>query len=130
MVTLTRRLPALLLMLALSADHAALCASWMETREPRPDTGSCPMHQADSPDQSSSGTVGKSGADICCAASEPDDRAPSPPTFALSASLEAVQGPVPLLLLGLATRHDAWRLRLPTADTHVPRHLLLSVLLV
>jgi hypothetical protein len=117
-------------MLALSADHAALCASWMETREARPDIGSCPMHQADSSDQSSSGTVGKSGTDICCAASEPDDRAPSSPAFALSASVELVQGPVPLLLPSLAIRHDAWRLRLPTPDTHVPRHLLLSILLV
>ena len=117
-------------MLALSADHAALCASWMETREARPDIGACPMHQADASDQSSSGTVGKSDTDICCAASEPDDRAPSSPAFALSASLELVQGPVPLLLPGLTTRHDAWRLRLPTPDTHVPMHLLLSILLV
>ena len=130
MVTLTRRLPALLLMLALSADHAALCASWMETREARPDIGSCPMHQADPSDHSSTGTVGKSSTDICCAASEPNDRAPSSPAFALRASLEAVQGPVPLLIPSLAIRHDAWRLRLPTPDTHIPRHLLLSVLLV
>jgi len=129
-VTLSRRLPALLLILALSASHAALCAGWMEAREARPAAGSCPMHESDTPDQSSSGTVGTSDTDTCCAASEPDDRAPSSPAFAFSPSLQAVHGPVPLVLAANTSRHDGWRMRLPAPDAHVARHLLLSVLLV
>jgi hypothetical protein len=116
-------------MLVLSADHAALCASWMEAREARPAAGACPMHESDWPDQGTGGTVAPSDGGICCAASEPDDRAPSSPAFALSPSLEAVHGPVPLLAAA-ANRHDGWRARLPAPDAHIARHLLLSVLLV
>lgn len=117
-------------MLALSADHAALCAGWMETREARSEVGSCPMHQPDSSDENSTDTVRQADAEICCTASEPDDRAPSSPAFALSPTLAAVQSPVPLALSGKAAWPDAWRMRLPAPDTHIPRHLLLSVLLV
>lgn len=130
MVTLSRRLPALVLMLVLSADHAALCASWMETRDARAAVGSCPMHESDTPDESSSGTVRQSDGGICCAASEPDQRAPSSPAFAFSPSLEAVHGPVPLVPAAATNRHDGWRTRLPAPDARIARHLLLSVLLV
>ena len=129
-MTLSRRLPAILLMLALSANHAALCASWMATRDARPDMGACPMHESDAPDQGSPETVGQSNGDICCAASEPDDRAPSSPAFALSASLDAEPGPVRMALPAAGARQGTWRVRHPAPDPHVPRHLLLSVLLV
>jgi hypothetical protein len=129
-VILSRRLSAFLLMLALSANHAALCASWMETRDARADVGVCPMHESDAPDQGSPETVGQSDGDLCCAASETDDRAPSSRAFALSPSLDAEPGPVRLTLPEAAARKDAWRVRHPAPDIHVPRHLLLSVLLV
>ena len=46
---LSRRTMALILILALAADHAVLCASWMAMRDARPEASACPMHQSDAP---------------------------------------------------------------------------------
>ena len=128
-MALSRRLPALILVLALAADHAVVCASWMAMRDARPEASACPMHQSDAPVESSSGSVTPSASATCCAAPEPEDQAPLAPVV-VSASPGAAAGPVPVALPEANPRRSEWRLRLPIPDTHVPRHILLSVLVV
>lgn len=129
-MTLSRRLPALILVLALAADHAVVCASWMAMRNARPEASACPMHQSDTPVESASGSVTPSAAARCCVASAPDGQAPLP-SVVVSASRGAAVGPVPVAPLPEVRHHRSeWRLRLPVPDSHVPRHLLLSVLVV
>lgn len=126
---LSRRLPALILVLALAADHAVVCASWMAMRDAHPEASACPMHLSDAPVESPSGSVTPSVSVTCCAASEPEDQAPLPPVV-VSASPGAAVGPVSVALPEANPRRSEWRLRLPIPDTHVPRHILLSVLVV
>ena len=132
-LTSGRRLSALLLSLALSASHVALCAGWMTTPEARmaccSEGAACPMHKSDSPESSSKSGVTQAEADSCCAASERDS-APSASVFMLAVSFGVVPSPVPLVLPSAIAPSRAWRLLVPAPSTHVPKHLLLSVFLV
>ena len=132
-VSLTRRLSAVLLTLALAAGHAGVCAGWMPTAEARmaccSDGGPCRMHESKSQDDGSVRVVSQAEADRCCVASGQDDSAPSP-NVAFLITLAAALPPIPALLpeperhAGIS--HAA--MRVPAA--HVPKHLLLSVFLV
>lgn len=129
-----RRGSALLLTLALATSNVGLCAGWMATREARmaccSESEACPMHKSDSHDSSSKRAVSQAEADTCCAASEQDDSAPSSSSFVSGVSLGVVHGPVPVLLPEASRQTDAWRTSVPVLCSHVPKHLLLSVLLV
>jgi hypothetical protein len=129
----TTRLPALLLTLALSASHVALCAGWMVTPEARMACcsmdGACPMHKSDSTD-SGSGAVTQAEADRCCAASEQGSSAPSASVSVFSVSFSPVFSPVQPVLPTAVAQPRAWRMLVPIPAAHVPKHLLLSVFLV
>jgi hypothetical protein len=131
MPLLTRRLPALLLTLALSASHAALCAGWLATPQARMACcsmdGACPMHKSDSTDWRSR-AVTQAEADSCCAASEQENSAPSASVSAFSVSFSPVFSR-PVLPTAVA-QPRAWRMLVPVPAAHVPKHLLLSVFLV
>jgi hypothetical protein len=87
------------------------------------------MH-ADSDDSTSRRVITQAEADRCCATSERDDSAPSESSFVLAASLGFVVSPVPPVLPEAAIARAWNRTFAPLPPTHVPKHLLLSVLLV
>lgn len=133
-VSLSRRLPAVLLAFALAASHAGVCAGWMPTAEARmtccSDDGSCPMHKSDSQDYGSTRVVSQAEADRCCALSEQDDTAPSPAGVAVFVTFGAALSPVPALFREPERHADTSRASVPIPTAHVPKHLLLSVFLV
>jgi predicted carbohydrate-binding protein with CBM5 and CBM33 domain len=132
MVDFSRRMSALVVILALAAGNAAVCAGWMTTPEARmaccTRTG-CSMHASDAHASSAHQGVTQAEADSCCAASERDDAAPSAP-FVLALSVAAGSGAVSFLLPEPAVASAAWRTLVPTPRTHVSKHLLLRVLIV
>lgn len=133
MLTFSRRLTALALMFAFAAGNLALCAGWEASPEARmaccANGGTCPMHKSDGLAAHSKRLVNQTEADNCCAASERGGSTPSTPSFAstMAAALVAVALPI---LLPSPLRVDAWRADVPRPISAVPKHLLLSVLLV
>jgi hypothetical protein len=126
---LRRRLSVLLLALSLSASPLALCAGWMSTPEARmaccSKSATCPMHNPVSP--GSFMTVSQADADSCCARSEQDSAASASASLLSFVVLPSV---VPFVIARATTPPDTWRRFVPAPGTHLPRHLLLSVLLV
>jgi hypothetical protein len=131
---LARRLPAVVLPLALLAGNVGVCAGWATTAEARmaccSEGGACPMHTSDTKNASDR-VITQAQADSCCASSEQDDSTQSSPNVAVHFS-SAVLGTgiilpvsVPALVLS-----DSWRAVVPIPSRPVPKHLLLSVLLV
>jgi len=88
------------------------------------------MHKSESPSSGSKRVISQAQADTCCAATS--DRTQSSTrasTFALSSATTcfvAVSLVVPVPVLAL----QQWRALVPLPISPVPRHLLLSVLLV
>lgn len=128
------RLVCLVLMLAVAAGQAGLCAGWTPTPESRmaccSEGGACPMHTADSESTGTPHAVSQVEADRCCAASEDSDSAPSPTNVLLPVTLAVVVGPIADLLPVLQPRLAVWAASEPPGATRVPKHLLLSVFLV
>jgi hypothetical protein len=92
--------------------------------------GACPMHASGSHEASSARAVSQADADGCCAASERDDSVPSSSAIVLFAPLALTLSPVPPVLPEVLSVPDAWRTLVPVPRAHVPKHLLLSVLVV
>ena len=132
-VRFSRRLSAVLLTLALAAGQGGVCAGWVATPEARmaccSDDGLCPMHKSNAEDGPRR-VVTQAEADHCCAASEPEDSAPSPAGPAFVVTLAVVLSPVPALLPGPEPHPGIWRASAPLPTASVPKHLLLSVFLV
>jgi hypothetical protein len=132
-LSFNRRLPAVVLAFALAAGQAGMCAGWMATPEARmaccADDGPCPMHKSERGDGSTR-TLTQAEADRCCAAAEQDERVPSSSGAAFSGALGLVLGPVPALTPDTQAHVELWRASAPIPKARVPRHLLLSVLLV
>jgi DNA-binding transcriptional ArsR family regulator len=129
----SRRLSAVVLVTALAAANAAVCAGWMPTPEARMaccSKGACPMHESDSDETSSRQVVSQAQADTRCASSERDDAAPSSSPFVLLVSLDAIRSPVQFVLPEAVAAFHASQTVVPLRGTHVPKHLLLSVFLV
>lgn len=133
-LSLSHRLSALLLAVALAAGQSGVCAGWMPSPEARmaccAEDGPCPMHKSGSDDELASRVVTQAEADRCCAASEQDDSSPSPSSVAFFTTLGAVLSAVPALLPQPESHGKIWRASVPRPITHVPKHLLLSVFLV
>lgn len=133
-MSLSRNLSAILLSLALVAGQGGVCAGWGPTPQARMacclGNGPCPMHESESDNGAAERVLTQAEADRCCAASEPDDSAPSQSSVTLSVALGLVSSPVPSLLP--EPQHHALRSRAPAPipKAHVPRHVLLSVFLV
>jgi hypothetical protein len=133
-VTFSRRLAALATVLALCVGNLAVCAGWQATAEARmeccKDGTSCPMHKADAHGSRSTHPITQAQADTCCAASSNRTESPSAvSSFALvnAAALPGIiRSVVPVAVHAL----EAWRALVPLPVSPVPKHLLLSVLLV
>jgi hypothetical protein len=92
--------------------------------------GSCPMHKSDSRRSDSKRTVSQLQADSCCAAAS--NRAQSSagsPSFVLSGTT-ALPAATSLVVPMAVPALQEWRALVPLPISAVPKHLLLSVLLV
>ena len=122
-------------MLALAASTPAVCQGWMPTPEARmaccTGDGPCPMHTSEDSDKPGAmRVIDQAEADRCCAASEHDESAPATAPFALAVVFALVASPVPAQPPDVTSAAQVWRTLVPIPRTSVPKHLLLSVLLV
>lgn len=134
-LTLSRRLAALILTALVALGNAAICAGWAPTAEARMAccTGDhpCPMHQGRGDESSMTVTLTQAQADTCCASSEQKQSGQSNEAFAAPVS-SAVLGagivvpPTPPRLV----LTDDWRTSIPSRSPPVPKHVLLSVFLI
>jgi hypothetical protein len=132
--SLARRVAAVVAILALAAGNVAVCAEWQGTPEARmaccTNGTSCPMHKSEGHDGSSKNTVSQAQADSCCAASAQRRESSSPgSTFVQSGVIALVPAAV-FPLPATELRPQEWRALVPLQASSVPKHLLLSVLLV
>jgi hypothetical protein len=131
---LVNRLSALVLTLALTGGHAALCAGWAATPEARMACcadNDCPMHKGGSEKSSSQRVVTQAQADACCAVSERSQSESTNPTVVavISAAVLGTGVVLPISTPPLVLT-DGWRTDAPVPSPPVPRHVLLSVFLV
>jgi len=115
----------------LVAANLSLCAGWQLTSEARvaccADEVGCPMHHSRS--QDSKRVVTQTEADSCCAVSEQRHSSAPNASFVLFAPLAVTVGAVPTLT-ALAASTAVAVFNPPLKASSVPKHLLLSVLLV
>lgn len=126
-----RRLAAVVCMLAFAHSAWAQCAGWQGAPDARRQccqSGACPLHHHEDP--ASRTQLTQTAADDCCAQS-PRHESSSPGTVFASTMTLAVLEPLPPVVLRLAPAAPLsapWET--PSPPAHVPKHLLLSVLLV
>jgi hypothetical protein len=129
----SRRFAAFALVFALSAGNLALCAGWEATPEARmaccSHGGTCPMHKADSSGEKIKRLVSQRDADRCCAAAERGST-PSAPSFVSSIAVVPMPVAHPIITAAVPPNFDSWRNLVPIRVRTIPKHLLLSVLLV
>jgi hypothetical protein len=127
---LLRRGASIVCVLSLGLSVAAQCAGWQPTPEARQQCcrdGACPLHRHQ--DGASRTQLTQAAADDCCAQSA-HDSSPSGTVFASTVTL-AVLVAIPSVVSTLAPTVPLtapWET--PSPPAHVPKHLLLSVLLV
>jgi hypothetical protein len=126
-----RRAAALLAALALAQGTLGQCVGWQATPEARRQccqTGACARHER--VDVASQQQISQAAADDCCAQAQRGDSRPSGKAFASTITF-AVLSALPAVALAPAPGAAItapWRAL--STPPHVPRHLLLSVLLV
>ena len=130
----TRRLAAVVAILALCVGNVEVCAGWQATAEARMAccmTGTtCPLHKSDGHDHSSKGDISQAQADSCCAAAaQQRDFAAAGSPFASSGVIALVPAALFTVPASAPTAQE-WRALVPLPVSSIPKHLLLSVLLV
>jgi hypothetical protein len=129
-----KQLPALLVAVALAGGNLAVCAGWMATPEARmaccSKSGACPMRDARAHPTTPAPAVSQADADRCCASSEPADAAPLATTILLPLSLAAASTPLTFIAPPAIPLPGISRTLPPAPGSQLPKHLLLSVLLV
>ena len=132
--TFSRRLAVLATVLTLSVGNLAICAGWQATADARMECckngTSCPMHKSDPHGSRSTHYITQAQADTCCAASS--NRAQSPTAVSSFALVNAAALPaiVPSVVPVAVHALEEWRALVPRPAPPVPKHLLLSLLLV
>ena len=133
-MTLPRRVAVIAAVLTLCAGNVAVCAGWQATPEARmaccQNERTCPMHKSDSHASAVTHSVTQAQADDCCAGSERGDSATPNSTFALSAVVTVVAAILPVVADASTPALQDWRALVPLRVPPIPKHLLLSVLLV
>ena len=126
-----RRVASVVCLLAFAQSALAHCAGWQATPEARMaccQDGACPMHHHE--DGASRAQITQAAADDCCAQSPQHESSASRTAFATTITLAVLQS-LPAVVLNLTTTTPIttpWEPASPPA--RVPKHLLLSVLLV
>ena len=134
LLTRLRPVTTLLVALGLTTGQLLQCSGWLPTPEARMaccvDERTCPMHAGEDTHDGAHGwthrTLDQADADACCLASAPEDTSPSAAGFVLSQDQATVPGaslPAPVWVAAPGTRD-------PVPNARLPRHLLLSVLIV
>ena len=126
-----RQVASVVCVLAFAQSALAQCAGWQATPEARRECcqdGACPLHHHD--EAAPRTQVTQAAADDCCAQPARDESSPSATAFASTITLAVLQSVVPVVVsVAPATPLAApWETASP--PTRVPKHLLLSVLLV
>jgi hypothetical protein len=91
--------------------------------------GTCPMHGSGSDDRSKRVTS-QADADRCCAASERETPTPGASAFAPTIGLAVVPSVIPPVAALVPTPQGRWREHFRVPVARIPKHLLLSVLIV
>jgi hypothetical protein len=129
---LSRRVAAIALTIGLSLGNFVVCAGWQATPEERMaccmHRTSCPMHNSAS--SGSKRAMTQEQADNCCAAgsTRTATSVTNSTVIGLVATSLTAATPPPVLIDTPALQ--LWRVGVSRPASHVPRHLLLSVLLV
>jgi hypothetical protein len=133
-VVLSRRLVAIAAILTLCGGNLAVCAGWQATPEARMaccrNEATCPMHTSESRHSGSNHTVTQAQADNCCAGSERTHSTTTNSTFVLSGIVALAPATMPVVTSSNVPALQDWRAFVPLPVSPVPKHLLLSVLLV
>lgn len=122
---------AVLSVLAVAQGTLAQCTGWQATPEARRQccqSGACTRHEP--ADAGSQKQISQADADDCCAQSQGSDSSPSGTTFASSMTLAVSSALPPVILAPVRAVPVRVPWQTPSPPSHVPRHLLLSVLLV
>ena len=131
---LNRRLAAIAMVLTLLVGTLAVCAGWQATPEARmaccQDESTCPMHKSDSHGSGLKHSLTQAQADTCCAGSERNDSATTRIPFLSSGNVALAPAIVSQVVSPMAPALEEWRALVPLRASPVPKHLLLSVLLV
>jgi hypothetical protein len=124
---------ALILALATAAGNVAVCDGWKAAPRARmaccAEGSACPMHGQGGDRAGARAQVSQETADSCCAASERDAAAPSA-AYVLSPNVAAAIVTIPALDAPRMWRPPGRRFESPPLSRAIPRHLLLSVILV
>ena len=133
-MTLARRLAAIATMLTLCVGNLAVCAGWQGTPEARMECckngTSCPMHKSAGHESRSTQSLTQPQADTCCAASSNRTESPTAVSSFALVNAAAVPAIVPSVVPVAVHALEGWRALVPLPASPVPKHLLLSVLLV
>jgi len=127
------RLAALLCVVAFSQNVIAQCAGWQPTPEARRDccrSGACPLQRHG---HGAGKAITQQMADDCCSsASQHRDSSPSPSNSAPAMTLAVLHAGQAVAVVETAAiaMNASWSRETPSPPAHVPKHLLLSVLLV
>jgi hypothetical protein len=120
--------------LTLCVGDVAACAGWEATAEARmaccQDEASCPMHKSEAHGAASNHHVTQAQADNCCAGSERNNSAATRAAFASLGLVVLVPASIALVVMPSVPALEQWRALAPLPISPVPKHLLLSVLLV
>jgi hypothetical protein len=133
-VIVTRRLAAIAAVLALCLGNVAVCAGWQATPEARmaccTNGTSCPMHKSQSHRSGSTRAVSQAQADTCCAAASDRTQSPVSSLSFVLANPTALPAATPFVVPVAVPALEEWRALVPLPVSPVPKHLLLSILLV
>ena len=128
---LLRRVASVVCVLAFAQSAVAQCAGWQATPEARRQCcqdGACPLHHHEG--GASRTQITQAAADDCCAQSPRLESTPSRAAFTTTITLAVLQSLPPVVLSLAPTTPLSTPWETPSPPTHVPKHLLLSVLLV
>jgi hypothetical protein len=117
--------------LTFAQSATAQCAGWQATPEARLECcqgGACPLHHHD--EAAPRTQVTQAAADDCCAQSARDESSPSATAFASTITLAVLYALPPVVMSVAPSMPLAAPWETPSPPTRVPKHLLLSVLLV
>ena len=133
-VVLGRRLVALAAVLTLCVGNVAVCAGWQATPEARMaccrDEATCPLHKSESHDSGTGHMVSQAQADNCCAGSERTHWTTTNSTFIPTGIVALAPATISVVTSPNVPALQGWRALVPLPVSPVPKHLLLSVLLV
>ena len=132
MRSLARRAAAVAAILTLAIGNVVACAGWQPAPEARmaccASGERCPMHVSESASAGPARAITQVEADTCCAGESNRTQSPAAALAFASPALLPVPGSPVVAPAVLAL--DCWRAADPYPVSPVPKHLLLSVLLI